>query len=148
MNSSPNGIPELTLNSMDFIFSLEPTFVARGFAGNIAQLTDILKTAITHRGFAYVDILQECPTYNRFATHDMLLHRCYDVAQEGHDPSDAVRARAIAIDTNERIATGILYRREDTPHFYERLVPRAKMTTTPVEEVAIRDVSDVMAAFV
>ena len=62
MNSSPNGIPELTLPSMDFIFSLEPTFVARGFGGNIPQLTEIFKKAFTHRGFAFVDVLQACPT--------------------------------------------------------------------------------------
>ena len=30
MNTSPNGIPEHTLASMDLIFSLNPTFVARG----------------------------------------------------------------------------------------------------------------------
>lgn len=148
MNSAPNGIPELTLNAMDFIFSLEPTFVARGFAGNIPQLVEILTAAITHRGFAYVDILQECPTYNRFATHEMLLKRCYDVAEEQHDVSNAQRSRALAIDTSERIATGILYRREDTPHFYEKLIPRAGSKTTPVEEVAIRDISDLMHAFV
>jgi len=35
MNTSPNGIPERTLPTMDFVFSLEPTFVARGFTGDI-----------------------------------------------------------------------------------------------------------------
>jgi len=26
MNTSPNGMPELTLSTIDFVFSLEPTF--------------------------------------------------------------------------------------------------------------------------
>lgn len=144
MNTSPNGMPEQTLNSMDFVFSLEPTFVARGFSGNIKQLVQILKAAISHRGFAFVDILQACPTYNHFATHKMLLEKCYKVEDEGHDASDFQKARHIAVNTGERIATGILYRREDIPNFYERLVPRQGKITTPVQEVETFDVTGLM----
>ncbi len=148
MNASPNGIPEHTINSMDFVFSLEPTFVARAFAGDIKQLTSIMKAAMTHRGFAFVDVLQECPTYNHFATHETLMERCYKVEEEGHDPSDFTKARALAVDTTKRISTGILYRREDVPNFYERLTPRMDKKTTPVEEVDIHDVSELMQSFV
>lgn len=148
MNAAPNGIPEQTLNSMDFIFSLAPTFVARGFSGDIKQMTSILKEALQHRGFAFVDMLQACPTYNKFATHEMLLSKYYKVEEEKHDPHDFVQARKIAIDTTERIATGILYQREDLPNFYERLVPRQGKTTTPVEEVAQTDITTLMEEFV
>lgn len=148
MNSSPNGIPEETLNSMDFIFSLEPTFVARGFSGNIKELTQILMAAIKHRGFAFVDVLQACPTYNRFATHEMLLARCTSVHVDGHDTSDFHKARSLAIDTSEKIATGILYQREDIPNFNERLAAREGMSTAPVEEVKTMDVTTLMEEFV
>ncbi len=148
MNTAPNGIPEHTLNSMDFVFSLEPTFVARGFSGDIKQMTMILKKAIEHHGFAFVDILQSCPTYNHFATHDYLLEHCYHVEDEGHDPTDLKKARQIAVDTSKRISTGILYKIEDIPSFYERLVPRQGKKTTPVEEVEIVDVSGYLKRFV
>lgn len=148
MNTSPNGIPEHTLPSMDLVFSLEPTFVARAFSGNIRQMTDVLKAAAQHRGFAFVDVLQACPTYNHFATHSMLLEKVYDVKDEGHDISDLARARALAVDTSKRIATGILYRREDVPNFIERLVPRQGKATTPVQEVENIDVSSLMTEFI
>lgn len=148
MNTSPNGIPEMTINSMDFVFSLEPTFVARGFSGDIAQLTGIMKEAMQHRGFAFVDVLQACPTYNHFATHTSLLERVYKVEDENHDASDFVKARALAVDTSKRISTGILYRREDIPNFYERLVPRQGKKTTPVEEVEKYDITKLMEEFV
>ncbi len=148
MNTSPNGIPEMTLNSMDFVFSLEPTFVARGFTGDIPQLTWLLKEALSHRGFAFVDILQACPTYNHFATHQMLLEKCYKVEDEGYVPNDAKKARALAIDTSKRIATGILYRTEEVPNFYERLVPRQGKTTTLTQEVEKLDVTKLMQEFV
>lgn len=148
MNSAPNGIPEMTINSMDFVFSLEPTFVARGFSGDIDQLAGILKEAIRHRGFAFVDVLQACPTYNKFATHTMLMEKVYKVEDEGHDPTDLKKAREIAIDTSERISTGILYRNENVPNFIERLVPRQNVKTAPVEEVKVQDVSELMKEFV
>jgi 2-oxoglutarate/2-oxoacid ferredoxin oxidoreductase subunit beta len=140
MNASPNGIPEHTLPSMDFVFSLEPTFVARGFSGDIPQMTEILKAAIKHRGFAFVDFLQACPTYNHFATHDYLLNRVKPVGAE-HDIKDFKKARQIAVDTHESIATGILYQNEEMPDFYQRLVPRQGKETMPVDEVKITDVS-------
>ncbi|MFH1443813.1 MAG: thiamine pyrophosphate-dependent enzyme [Candidatus Peregrinibacteria bacterium] len=147
MNTSPNGIPEATLNSMDFVFSLQPTFVARGWSGDIAQMTRILTAAIRHRGFAYVDILQACPTYNKFATHEWLLAHCYDAATEGHDPKDFAKARALAIDTQKRVATGILYQTEDVPSFHERLKSREGVSTTPIEEVRIIDTAQWLKAF-
>jgi 2-oxoglutarate ferredoxin oxidoreductase subunit beta len=148
MNTSPNGIPEETLNSMDFIFSLEPTFVARSFSGDIDQMTHVLKEALSHRGFAFVDMLQACPSYNHFATHDMLLEKCYRVENENHDSNNFKKARQLAVDTSKRIATGVLFRREDIPNFYERLVPRQGKTTTPVEEVEKFDVTKLMEELV
>lgn len=146
MNASPNGMPEHTLPSMDFIFSLEPTFVARGFSGDIAQMSDILQAAIKHRGFAFVDFLQACPTYNYFATHDYLLERCYHV--QNHDTSDFVKARQLATDTSQKIATGILYQNEDVPNFHERLVPRQGKKMQLVDEVKLQNVSALMQQFI
>lgn len=146
MNTSPNGIPEQTLPSMDFVFSLQPTFVARGTTTDIPQMTRILKAALQHRGFAFVDLLQACPTWNKFATHAYLLERCKEV--KNHDTSDFVKARQLAVDTSKSIATGVLYQREDIPNFYERLMPRQGVATTAVEEVAILDITKLMESFV
>ncbi len=148
MNTAPNGIAEQTLPSMDFIFSLQPTFVARGFSGNIGQMKEIFKAAIQHNGFAFVDILQACPTYNHFATHEYLTNKVYDANTEGHDPKNFEKARALAVNTSERIATGILYQDEQTPSFYDRLVPRQGVGTTCVEEVKLMDVSGLWKEFV
>ncbi len=148
MNSSPHGIPEHTLNSMDLIFSLEPTFVARGFSGDIKQMTYILKEAMNHRGFAFVDMLQACPTYNKFATHTMLTQKCYKVEDEHHNSCDRKKGREIAVDTSKRIATGILYRTEEVPNFYERLDARKEIKTTAVEEVKKVDITKLMTEMV
>jgi 2-oxoglutarate/2-oxoacid ferredoxin oxidoreductase subunit beta len=142
MNTSPNGIPEHSLASMDLIFSLNPSFVARGFSGDIKLMTRILKAAIQHRGFAFVEMLQACPTYNHFATLEYLLDRYFDANADGHDPGNLLQAKALATQVQDRVACGILYQREDVPDFYNRLIPRQGVRTTCVEEVRRYDVSE------
>jgi 2-oxoglutarate ferredoxin oxidoreductase subunit beta len=44
--------------------SLGATFVARSFSGDKEQLVPILKAAMTHRGFALVDVISPCVTFN------------------------------------------------------------------------------------
>jgi 2-oxoglutarate ferredoxin oxidoreductase subunit beta len=44
--------------------SLGATFIARSFSGDKEQLVPILKAAMTHRGFALVDVLSPCVTFN------------------------------------------------------------------------------------
>jgi 2-oxoglutarate ferredoxin oxidoreductase subunit beta len=44
--------------------SLGATFLARGFSGDKEQLVPILKAAINHRGFALVDVISPCVTFN------------------------------------------------------------------------------------
>lgn len=44
--------------------SVGATFVARSFSGDKEQLVPILKAAITHRGFALVDVISPCVTFN------------------------------------------------------------------------------------
>src|SRR5579872_1915660 len=44
--------------------SIGATFVARSFSGDKEQLVPILKAAISHRGFALVDVISPCVTFN------------------------------------------------------------------------------------
>src|SRR5258705_592267 len=44
--------------------SVGATFVARSFSGDKAQLVPILKAGLTHKGFALVDVISPCVTFN------------------------------------------------------------------------------------
>ena len=44
--------------------SLGATFVARSFSGDKEQLVPILKAGLAHRGFAFVDVISPCVTFN------------------------------------------------------------------------------------
>ena len=44
--------------------TLGATFIARSFSGDKEQLVPILKAAVAHRGFALVDVISPCVTFN------------------------------------------------------------------------------------
>jgi len=44
--------------------TLGASFVARSFSGDKAQLVPIIKAGLTHRGFAFVDVISPCVTFN------------------------------------------------------------------------------------
>src|ERR1044072_5555802 len=44
--------------------TLGASFVARSFSGDKAQLVPILKAGLRHKGFAFVDVISPCVTFN------------------------------------------------------------------------------------
>jgi 2-oxoglutarate ferredoxin oxidoreductase subunit beta len=52
------------IDPVHLALSLGATFVARSFSGDKAQLVPILKAALSHRGFALVDVISPCVTFN------------------------------------------------------------------------------------
>jgi 2-oxoglutarate/2-oxoacid ferredoxin oxidoreductase subunit beta len=44
--------------------TLGATFVARSFSGDKEQLVPILKAGLAHRGFAFIDVISPCVTFN------------------------------------------------------------------------------------
>jgi 2-oxoglutarate/2-oxoacid ferredoxin oxidoreductase subunit beta len=52
------------IEPMSLALTLGATFVARSFSGDKQQLVPILKAGLTHRGFAIVDVISPCVTFN------------------------------------------------------------------------------------
>ena len=52
------------IDPVSLALSLGATFVARSFSGDKDQLVPILKAALSHRGFAMVDVISPCVTFN------------------------------------------------------------------------------------
>ena len=46
------------------------TFIGRGYSYDVKHLKDLIKKAIEHKGLAFLDVLQPCPTYNDINTKE------------------------------------------------------------------------------
>jgi len=58
--STPGGNPFEPLSAIDLVAVAGATFLARTRSSDLAQTTEILKSAIRHKGFSLVEILQPC----------------------------------------------------------------------------------------
>ena len=108
--STPLGNPEDPIDPVLMALSLKCSFVARGFAGDVEHLSRLMEEAIRHRGFALIDVLQPCVTFND--TWAYYRERVYRLEDEGHDPSDWGAAVERALETGDRIPIGVFYREE------------------------------------
>ncbi len=92
-------------------------FVARGYAADVDFTSRLMEEAVRFKGFALVDILQPCVTFNRKNTYEWYGRMAYKLPGD-YDPADRVKAFALALEWEERIPLGILYRKE-RPTFEE-----------------------------
>ena len=86
-------------------------FVARGFTGHKEQLISLMKEAITYKGYALVDILQPCISFNKTNTFGWYNARVYEL-DDTYDATNKAAAMQKAMEFDEKIPLGILYREE------------------------------------
>ncbi|MEW6026417.1 MAG: 2-oxoacid:ferredoxin oxidoreductase subunit beta [Planctomycetota bacterium] len=92
---------------------LDCGFVARSFSGHPAHLAETIKQAVEYNGFALVDILQPCVTFNKINTYKWYRDRVYDVNTEaGYDPSNRLKAFERSLESPGRIPIGVIYRKD------------------------------------
>jgi 2-oxoglutarate ferredoxin oxidoreductase subunit beta len=115
----PFGVISGQFNPLALAVALDCSFAARSFAGDIEHLKGMMKEAINHKGFALVDILQPCVSFNKVNTYEWYRQRVYRLGGE-HDPSDRKAAFAMALEWGDKIPLGIIYR-NNRPAFEERL---------------------------
>lgn len=129
--STPSGVIEEPINPIGIALAEGATFVARGFAGDIEHLTGLYREALTHDGFALVDVLQPCVTWNKLNTFAWLRERVYKLEDEGWDTTDRAKSLTLSLSafhdltcTPEecRVPIGIYYR-ESGVATYEAQVP-------------------------
>lgn len=119
--TSPQGALESRVNPILLALAAGATFVARGFARDVEHLAWVLSQALEHRGYAFVDVLQPCVTFNRVNTYEWYAERVYRLQEAGHDAGNFPLALERAQEWGERIPIGIFYQREDVPAYHEHL---------------------------
>ncbi len=121
------------------------TFVARSYAYDVKHLKDMIKQAIQHKGLAFLECLQPCPTYNDINTKDWYAgedrkdsqgkpqSRLYKLEESEFDPEvrdrkqDLLKKMAAlekAEEWGDRIPIGIFYKKEYESTYEERISDR------------------------
>lgn len=120
----PEGVLERPLNALALALSQGATFVARVASFDLRHMQKIMVAALQHRGYALLEVMQVCVTYNRSMDNEYYRQHVYDLQAEGHDTSDrdAAMVKAYEFPRTERIPVGIYFQDESVPAYEERVV--------------------------
>jgi 2-oxoglutarate ferredoxin oxidoreductase subunit beta len=122
------------------------TFIARSYSYDVKHLKNIIQRAIKHKGLAFVDVLQPCPTYNDINTREWFqgkdnldsqkpTPRIYKIEETGydgtiHDETEVNEKMSkileFASEWENKIPIGIFYQNELVPSYHERISENIK----------------------
>jgi 2-oxoglutarate ferredoxin oxidoreductase subunit beta len=111
----------MPLRPLALAIACDCSFVARGFSADTEHLTNIIQMGIRHKGFALIEVLQPCVSFNHRNTYDWYRGKVYKLEEEqGYDPTDRIAAFSKALEWDERIPIGVIYRK-GRPVYEEQL---------------------------
>ena len=114
--SMPFGNVDAPVNPISLALSAGATFVARGFSADQKHLTELLKRAIEHKGFSFIDVFSPCVTYNHDNTFQWFRPRVKKLEDyPGYDPTDWVAAMEKSVLWGDEIPIGLFFERTDVP---------------------------------
>jgi 2-oxoglutarate ferredoxin oxidoreductase subunit beta len=118
--STPFGSVEGPINPISLALAAGATFVARGFSGEQKHLTDLIKQAIRHKGFSFIDVFSPCVTYNHDNTYPWFKQRVKKLEDDSaYDSSNWIMAVEKSQIWGEEIPIGKFFQRADIPSLHE-----------------------------
>ena len=109
--AQPQGAPSSAFNPIALAVAMRAGFVARGFAGMIDHLSELIQQGIAHHGFALIDILQPCVSFNTVNTFAWYEKRCSPMPAK-YDPTNWDEAMKVACQWGDRIPIGVIYQND------------------------------------
>jgi len=109
--AQPEGTPSAPFNPIAVAVVMRAGFVARGFAGMLDHLSELIQQGIAHHGFALIDILQPCVSFNTVNTFAWYEKRCSPMPTK-YDPTNWDEAMKVACQWGDRIPIGVIYQND------------------------------------
>jgi 2-oxoglutarate/2-oxoacid ferredoxin oxidoreductase subunit beta len=114
--TTPFGNVERPVNPVALALAAGATYVARGFSADQKHLTELIKNAIEHKGFSFIDIFSPCVTYNHDNTVQWFRPRVKRLEDNAaYDASDWNAAMEQSQIWGEEIPIGKFFERTDVP---------------------------------
>lgn len=112
-STTPYGGVEEPMDPVLYMLTYGATYVAQAFAGNAKLSAQLIKDGMEHKGFAFINLLSQCPSFNDLDTAVAFRNAC-ELVPDGHDTSDLSAAMQAVHKAKQegRIASGLLYKTE------------------------------------
>jgi len=139
--SSHYGNPEPSIDPCELAISVGATWVARAFSGDLKGTVGLMVKALSHRGFAFLNVISPCVTWRGDDLFKTLKAKQKQLPPD-HDPTSRAAALVYTRET-EVVTTGVLYEIAQ-PSYIDRLdaIKKTALAGKPAPTVA-----DVISTF-
>jgi pyruvate ferredoxin oxidoreductase beta subunit len=137
--TQPHGSAKDPIRPLSLALTSGASFVARTAAVNPNQAQEILVEAMQHDGFAHIDFLTQCPTWNKDAKQYVPYIDINENEDYEHDPTDRAAAQEIMRTTEEKlyegeVLTGRYYVDSERPSYGQEKRSIGEMPDEPLAE--------------
>ncbi len=137
--TQPSGSAKDPIRPLSLALTSGASFVARTAAVNPNQARDILVEAMEHDGFAHIDFLTQCPTWNKDAKQYVPYKDINEDDEFDFDPTDRAEAQEMMRETEEKlydgeVLTGVYYREDDRPSYQQEKQAIGEIPEEPLAE--------------
>ena len=137
--TQPHGSAKDPVRPMSLSLASGASYIARTAAVNPRQAQEVLVEAIQHDGFAHIDFLTQCPTWNKDAKEYVPYTDVQDSEEFEFDTGDRREAAEAMYDAESRlyegeVLTGRFYHDPDRPSYGAEKRAQGDVPEEPVAE--------------
>ncbi|MFC7096245.1 thiamine pyrophosphate-dependent enzyme [Halobaculum marinum] len=137
--TQPHGSAKSPIRPLSLSLTSGASFVARTAAVNPNQAQRILKEAMEHDGFAHIDFLTQCPTWNKDAKQYVPYTDINESDDYDFDPTNRADAQELMRETEDKlyegeVLTGVYYRDDERPSYQQEKQNIGEMPDEPLAE--------------
>jgi pyruvate ferredoxin oxidoreductase beta subunit len=145
--TQPHGSAKDPVRPLSMALSAGASYIARTAAVNPRQATEILTEAMEHDGFAHIDFLTQCPTWNKDAKQYVPYTDVQQSEDYDFDITDRREAAEVMHETEDKlhegeVLTGRFYVDEDRHSYGEEKRATGEMPEQPLAERYFDDETD------
>lgn len=147
--STPNGAIETPVNPIALSITGGATFIAKGYAGDIEGLSDLIAKGISHKGFSIIDTAQPCVSYNPRMSYQWYQEKISKIEEaKGYNPKDKAWAMTKAMEDEEKsIPVGIYYHSDNDRDTYIDELPEDKKEPLAKQDISNVDIEKLLDAY-
>ena len=143
-STTPDGTNQAPVNPLALALTSGATFIGQTFSSDSQRHTEVIKEAIEHDGFGFVNVYSPCVTFNDVDTYDYFRDAIVDVEDTDHDPSDKQEALEKITDGSTEY-TGVIYQDPESKSYEQRQGLDSNMAEIP--DGAPEDAMDLVREF-
>lgn len=145
--TTPKGNVENPLPALEMVLAAGATFVGQAFAAQGAELVDLIKQAIAHKGFSFINVLTPCVTFNKVNTYEWYKENIIPISSllnyDSHNRLQAFQAVA----ENRGLITGLIYQDISKTNYEKAVGLEDNNKISSIEHLAMADCLELLKEF-